>query len=96
MIRKTSAAKDLFGALDDQGNHIIFGHLIRDADVHQFTILQNRDSVTEIENVVDVMAYQKDPDILFLQLIYQIPDPSGFFYAQHSCRFVHEIVFSFV
>ena len=63
MIRKTSAEKDLFGALDDQGNHIIFGHLIRDADVHQFTILQNRDSVTEIENVVDVMAYQKDADI---------------------------------
>ncbi|SVE63278.1 uncharacterized protein METZ01_LOCUS516132, partial [marine metagenome] len=25
VIRKTSAAKDLFGALDDQGNHIIFG-----------------------------------------------------------------------
>ena len=63
MIRNTSAAKDLFGALDDQGNHIIFGHLIRDADVHQFTILQNRDSVTEIEIVVDVMAYQKDADI---------------------------------
>ena len=74
VLERTSAeARILARSFDDQRHNFVFCDFIWIKDIHQFSIFKNCDSITEIENIVNIMADEEDPNILLFQLVGQVP-----------------------